>query len=479
MDDVSVSNIHIGSPATPEYSYSITFELVEECVNSLLASLAYLGDHRGVEILKLRYGLVDGHKWTLEEVGRKFGVSRERIRQLQAKTTRRLHRNAKHLHSSQIDQCVKELRSFADQVGENLLGKGFTQVFSTVSGMEEAIVSAYINLLNLTLAISDDGRQSLHEVDQCIVNALAQRSHPASIDELQQIIQSNPEASGSMADWPELDLSIRLMLVLHVEIDAHGFCTATERTLLGLNNTDRRLFILTRVLREEGRPLHFTEIARRARPLLGGKLAMSDRNVHAWMDRYKDYFKWAGPGIYGLAEWDIGVSDNNLEDGLRPARRTGIGDEIALILSEHNEPVSLSYVEDHILSRFEVNRASVYASITQDKANRFVLLEDGRVALSSWGIYSQISVGSDPKRRVRLPRDLRDTARSAARAKVSDLIALLAQGTATVTPAKATGHAVVAAALGMTREFQILLDIAEESNVPTDMVDALKDLSES
>ena len=479
LDDVAVNSTRERSPACAESLNSEKIELVADCVDSLLASLAYLGDHRGGEILKLRYGLVDGRMWTLEEVGREFGVTRERIRQLQSKATRRLHRNTKHLHSSQTDHCVRELRSFAEQVGEDLLGKGFAQAFSAVTGVKESTISAYISLLSLALTIRHSGNQSLREVDQFIVHTLAERSRPVSIYELQQIVRSNPEAYEAMEDWPELDLSLRLRLVLHVEIDANGYCTATERTLLSLSNKDRRLFALSRVLREEGRPLHFTEIARRACPLLRGKLAMSDRNVHAWMDRYKDYFKWAGPGIYGLSQWNIGVSDNNLEGDLRPARRTGIGDEIALILSERNEPVSLSYIEDHILSRFEVNRASVYASITQDTANRFVPLEDGRVALSSWRISSQVSVSPDPKRRVRLPRDLRETARLAARNKVSELTALIGQGTATITPTKATGHAVVAATLGMKHELQILLDIAEESNIPTGMADVLKDFSES
>jgi len=45
---------------------------------------------REVRILQLRYGLIDGQTYTLEEVGRKMGVTRERIRQIEAKALRRL-----------------------------------------------------------------------------------------------------------------------------------------------------------------------------------------------------------------------------------------------------------------------------------------------------------------------------------------------------------------------------------------------------
>ncbi len=46
-------------------------------------------------MLRLRYGLDDGHPQTLEEVGKVFGVTRERIRQIEAKAISKLRQPAR------------------------------------------------------------------------------------------------------------------------------------------------------------------------------------------------------------------------------------------------------------------------------------------------------------------------------------------------------------------------------------------------
>jgi len=64
----------------------VTFSMLRELLQVILQDLP----PREVRILQLRYGLVDGETYTLEEVGRKLGVTRERVRQIEAQALSRL-----------------------------------------------------------------------------------------------------------------------------------------------------------------------------------------------------------------------------------------------------------------------------------------------------------------------------------------------------------------------------------------------------
>jgi RNA polymerase primary sigma factor len=63
-----------------------SFILLQEQLESVLHTLS----EREKKVIELRFGLLDGHPRTLEEVGREFGVTRERIRQIESKTLSKL-----------------------------------------------------------------------------------------------------------------------------------------------------------------------------------------------------------------------------------------------------------------------------------------------------------------------------------------------------------------------------------------------------
>ena len=84
-EDASFSELveDFGSSSPTE---STTHGLLRDKLDSLLKTLTY----REREIIRLRYGLTDGYTYTLEEVGRIFRVTRERVRQIEAKAVKKL-----------------------------------------------------------------------------------------------------------------------------------------------------------------------------------------------------------------------------------------------------------------------------------------------------------------------------------------------------------------------------------------------------
>lgn len=93
-DSVLADFIEDEDTVSPEES--ATNQLLKEQVKDMLGALT----EREQKIIKLRFGLEDGKSHTLEEVGQEFSVTRERIRQIEAKALAKLrkHRDAKKLH---------------------------------------------------------------------------------------------------------------------------------------------------------------------------------------------------------------------------------------------------------------------------------------------------------------------------------------------------------------------------------------------
>jgi RNA polymerase primary sigma factor len=85
-EEDSVLGDFIEDDEAPPPDDSATYNLLREHLEEVLNTLP----PREVRILQLRYGLLDGQAYTLEEVGRKMGVTRERVRQIEAQALSRL-----------------------------------------------------------------------------------------------------------------------------------------------------------------------------------------------------------------------------------------------------------------------------------------------------------------------------------------------------------------------------------------------------
>ena len=104
MEGDSVLGDFIEDQESPDPDDLVTSTMLRQHLNQVLEMLP----PREVQILRLRYGLTNGETHTLREVGIKIGVSRERIRQIEAQAMSRLrqpeiqHKLRSYLNQQQI-----------------------------------------------------------------------------------------------------------------------------------------------------------------------------------------------------------------------------------------------------------------------------------------------------------------------------------------------------------------------------------------
>jgi hypothetical protein len=333
--------------------------------------------HNVIPVLEMRFGLTDGRKRTLEEIALRYEVTRERIRQIESVGLRFLGRPAVRGELGRLVRLVEHLsRELEVEPEDSLLAMVMKETFPGtrhLAGPWLRLLSAITGELWAELkrgaAFVDRGL-----IDRTVANVLARDGEMAP-ETLVAEVARRLEVSPTTGLRARIKASKFYSLV--------GGIVRLESTV-DLDHSSRRvrrLNFMKQVLQRDG-PLHFSELAVRIRSLLGSRDTMGERNVHAWLDRYKDLFVWVGPGTYRVRlDTDAALEREGLPDRYAPSRRRGIGDAIVALLLER-QPRSLSEIESHVLPRFMVNRGSVLASILQDRARRFVMTDDRLIFLS-------------------------------------------------------------------------------------------------
>jgi len=79
----------------------LTLNIMKEFKQSVDKIEIYLGtlDDREQDIIRMRFGLIDGKKSTLEEVGSKYGITRERVRQIEDRAVKKITKTQEILHT--------------------------------------------------------------------------------------------------------------------------------------------------------------------------------------------------------------------------------------------------------------------------------------------------------------------------------------------------------------------------------------------
>jgi len=310
------------------------FNVQTICHSNLLKDLP----ERTEDVLSRRFGL-RGERETLEEIGAKYSITRERVRQIQDDGLRTLE------HRSQAPECQKVFQTFAQKLKDSgSLRKEDVLLADLGEGYENYIYF----LLTISKQFQRFGEtEDFHAFWACDQNAFeaAKKALDSFVAELQKKHQPLSLPKTVLASYAEISKN-----VLRGPAGLYGLREWPEINPRGIKD---KAFI---VLKKEQKPLHFSEVA----TLIGnGALRQTVHN-----ELIKDQrFVLVGRGLYALREWGY-------EPGI-------VRDVIAHVLREAGEPISKDAVVDKVLTQRLVKPNTILLNLQNKKY--FVKTSEGYI----------------------------------------------------------------------------------------------------
>ena len=426
---------------------------------------------REARVLQLRFGLEDGFVRKLEDVGREFGVTRERVRQIEAKGLRKLRHPTR---SRRLKQGLDLLSELSESIGYQLSHPGFLgAVCKSVNANEHSDYHLDRHVLLLMAVFGErpnNPDRDLSNVDKVLIFEMAKNPTPIDLETMVSSIRENEELGRVLDTWPKLDIKKKVHAILGrtigwsetdwpniEELSDTGIMTSQEIKLSGI----------IRTLRGIGDSLHCDQLISLVNESLPSGYEFSTRNLHTWLSRFTDEFNWVGRGTFALKEWGLGHSERaSGNPEYRPARRRGVGEEIVTLLLENGGPLPLPEIADHVLSRFRVTEAAIVASITQDLANRFVELPGKLIGLSKRDALSGTRPNPTGSVRVRISKIEKAHIGDAASQITLEIQRFIKNRLDDGTTPLIVEYLTVSKLLGLTEEFQTLYRALPDEKIP-------------
>lgn len=270
--------------------------------NVIQSILSTIERPREADIITRRYGL-DGERETLEQVGETLNITRERVRQIEKATLIRIKLSLDDGKNSLFNDVemdiVKALHEMGraakvDDLAIKLTGDSSSKTCATLTLLAELSSKMLLTSENdryyaaIILTGERDDRQIRKEIDS-IVKTLREHGKPVTLDELYRLVGGNyehPSEVGAIASISKQITSLRDMWGL------------TKWPSVNPRNIRDKIYV---VLKENGQPMHFSEIARQVKSQNFHRNNVTEQAIHNELIK-DDRFVLIGRGIYALAE---------------------------------------------------------------------------------------------------------------------------------------------------------------------------------
>lgn len=345
-------------------SVDLVFQLLDE-----------LSHQRSKDVIVKRFGLNGDKKKTLEEIGKEYGITRERVRQIEASTLTELKKSKAKKNIEPLEKSLEELLLEHGKLMEHneLIKKCIDKLKDE---------KTHGNLIEFILKLSDrfvDHKENgnlrkawglknsdIKKAEKIIASAitlLEKNEKPHSEDKFTKLIAKHEDLAEEMAL-----LGNKKVLTSYLSLSKKILKNPYNEW--GLNHWNEILPRGVRdkayvVLKKHGKPLHFREITNLINEKGFSKRKANTQTVHN--ELIKDpRFVLVGRGIYALKKWGY-------EAGT-------VTDVIASILSKEDKPLTKDEIIERVLEQRMVKKNTVILTL-QDK-NKFQKIKTGAYKLA-------------------------------------------------------------------------------------------------
>jgi len=277
------------------------------------------------EVIIKRYSLDNQPKQTLERIGMKFSVTRERIRQIEKIALGKLKRTVRNSKLQMINEMANEILSHYG--GVLLESKLVNEILKSISSKEQIDANIIRLALNINVEIDKTDKTStfstfwrmkgismaqINEIISLGIKTLKKRTDVFTEEKLAAELQA--ELAGKDMKLEPQTIISSLEVDKRIKRTKEGFGLMTWRHINPKSIRDKAYIIL----KNEKKPMHFVDIANKIAGADFDKKVVTTQAVHNELIRY-DQFVLVGRGLYALKEWGYqkGTVADVIEDLLK------------------------------------------------------------------------------------------------------------------------------------------------------------------
>ncbi len=337
-------------------------------VEKTTQDMLHVLDQRSKDIIVRRFGLLSHAPETLESIGKEYGITRERVRQIEANAKKALA-DQKNVYKAIQDLFTAIFVEHGGVLAEDHIVSLVSERLSQKVSMND--VHFYLHILPGFVYLSREKLFAPHwryeqkvfpHVEDIVVVAqevLKETNHPLPFEELLTLVDQRLTAQQKKAPSPVM----KAALLASKNVAPTAF---KEWGLIGWAETSPRGVgdKAYAVLRRNGQPSHFREITRLINEASFDHKKANPQTVHN--ELIKDgRFVLVGRGLYGLKEWGYMAGT--------------VADVLEVVLKKAERPMTREELIDQVLKQRMVKKNTILLSL--QNSNRFTKLKENTYTL--------------------------------------------------------------------------------------------------